>query len=285
MRWQGARQSQNVEDRRRMPGGPIAIGGGLGTLLLIAVVVLMGGDPRLLLQNIPNAPPQPIEQRDALNEPEDELRDFVSVVLADTEDVWRELFRERGDEYVEPKLVLFTGEAQSPCGFASAAMGPFYCSNDAKVYIDLAFYDELRSRFGAPGDFAQAYVIAHEIGHHVQNQLGILKKVNSAQRHMSPNEANRHAVRLELQADFFAGVWAHHAQRMRQVLEPGDLEEALRAATAIGDDRLQRQAQGYIIPDSFTHGTSDQRLRWFRRGFESGSLAGGDTFSVDYDEL
>jgi predicted metalloprotease len=284
MRWQGGRQSANVEDQRGMRGGPIAIGGGLGTLVLVVIVLLLGGDPRALLQQIPNAPP-PQAQQAELSDPEDELGKFVSVVLADTEDVWTALFRELGDEYHEPRLVLFTGEARSACGFADAAMGPFYCPNDAKVYIDLSFYDELRSRYGAAGDFAQAYVIAHEIGHHVQNQLGILKKVHSLQQRTTEERANRYSVRLEVQADFFAGVWAHHAEKTRRILEPGDIEEALRAASAIGDDRLQRQAQGYIVPDSFTHGTSAQRARWFRRGFESGRLQDGDTFSLDDDEL
>jgi len=219
-------------------------------------------------------------ERRATSPEEDELAEFVSVVLADTEDVWNKLFSEEGQSYREPKLVLFTGQVQSACGFASAAVGPFYCPGDETVYIDLQFYDELRRKFGAPGDFAQAYVIAHEIGHHVQKQLGITSKVDAMRGRVSQEEFNQLSVRLELQADFFAGVWAHHAQRMQQILEPGDINEALQAAGAIGDDRLQKQAQGYVVPESFTHGTSEQRERWFRRGFESGDMAQGDTFNA-----
>lgn len=287
MRWQGGRQSENVEDRRRMPGGPVMIGGG-GTLLLILVILFLGGDPRPLLQQVANQQPQGLPQVDGPaepGEPADELTQFVSTVLADTEDVWRDLFQKEGRDYVDPTLVLFSGQDRSACGFASAAMGPFYCPSDQKVYIDLKFYDEMRDRFGAPGDFAQAYVIAHEIGHHVQNQLGILPKVHALQQQVDKEESNRLSVRLELQADFFAGVWAHHAHKMRHILEPGDIEEALNAATAIGDDRLQQQAQGYVVPDSFTHGSSDQRVRWFKRGIQSGRLDEGDTFAIDYDDL
>jgi uncharacterized protein len=287
MRWQGGRQSENVEDRRGSPGLPRMAGGGIGMLLLVIIVIALGGDPRPLLQNMARQPqvaaPEPAGPRDA--QQDDESKQFVAVVLGDTEDVWSELFQQVGREYEVPKLVLFTGRVQSACGFATAASGPFYCPADQKVYIDLAFFDELRSRFKAPGDFAQAYVIAHEIGHHVQNQLGLMEQVHRAKGRVPEAEYNQLSVRLELQADYFAGVWAHHAQRSRQWLEPGDLEEALRAATAIGDDRLQKQAQGYVVPDSFTHGTSEQRVRWFRRGFESGDLRRGDTFEVDYSEL
>lgn len=287
MRWQGGRESDNVEDRRGQPGTPLMLGGGLGTLLLVILVIALGGDPRPLLQNVAQQRPQaaPVDAPDPANDPQAELKQFVSVVLAETEDVWTDLLATEGRQYELPKLVLFTEKAQSACGFASAAMGPFYCPNDQKVYIDLAFYDELKSRFGAPGDFAQAYVIAHEIGHHVQNQLGILEKVHRLKGRVSEAEYNRSSVRLELQADFLAGVWAHHAQRMRNILEPGDVEEALRAATAIGDDRLQQQSRGYVVPDSFTHGTSAQRSRWFKKGLKSGRLSDGDTFAVEYDAL
>jgi predicted metalloprotease len=261
-------------------------GGGIGLLILVIIVMLLGGDPRALLQNLPQQPQQqagPVDPEVAAAD--DELKEFVSVVLADTEDVWNKLFEEMGSQYPDPALVLFSGQTRSACGFASAAMGPFYCPADQKVYIDLAFYDEMKTRFGAPGDFAQAYVIAHEIGHHVQNQMGILEKVHSLQGRVSKAEYNEASVRLELQADYLAGVWAHHAQRLRNILEPGDIEEALNAASAIGDDRLQKQSQGYVVPDSFTHGTSAQRSRWFRKGLESGRVEDGNTFDIPYDEL
>jgi predicted metalloprotease len=216
----------------------------------------------------------------AVNPEEEQRKDFVSVVLADTEAVWHKLFNQMGRNYEEPKLVLFRGRVESACGLASSAVGPFYCPRDHKVYVDLEFFEELQKRFGAPGDFAQAYVIAHEVGHHVQDLLGISDRVHAQQGRMSKAEYNQLSVRLELQADFLAGVWAHHAQKMRNMLEEGDIEEALRAAEAIGDDRLQRQAQGYVVPDSFTHGTSAQRVRWFRRGFETGDVDQGDTFNA-----
>jgi predicted metalloprotease len=284
MRWQGGRQSGNVEDRRGMGGGrgPIAIGGGVGTLVLVVIVMLLGGDPRVILNQAPG-PGQGgagFQQRPPDDAEQQQLKEFVSVVLADTEDVWTELFRQQGETYETPKLVLFTGEVESACGYASSAVGPFYCPGDSKVYLDLTFYDEMRQRFRAPGDFAQAYVIAHEIGHHVQHQLGITDKVDRLRQGRSKAQANELSVRLELQADFFAGVWAHHAQRMRNVLEEGDIEEALGAAAAIGDDRLQKQSRGYVVPDSFTHGTSAQRVRWFRKGLETGDMKQGDTFSA-----
>jgi predicted metalloprotease len=286
MRWQGGRQSGNVEDRRGTPGRPVMAGGGIGLLILVIIVMLLGGDPRALLQNLPQQPPpQPGRIDPEAAAADDELKQFVSVVLADTEDVWNQLFQEMGSQYPDPALVLFSGQTRSACGFASAAMGPFYCPADQKVYIDLAFYDEMKTRFGAPGDFAQAYVIAHEIGHHVQNQMGILEKVHSLQGRVSKADYNEASVRLELQADYLAGVWAHHAQRLRNILEPGDIEEALNAASAIGDDRLQKQSQGYVVPDSFTHGTSAQRSRWFRKGLESGRVEDGNTFDIPYDEL
>jgi uncharacterized protein len=306
MRWQGERESDNVEDQRGSGGGsggrgsprPLMASGGIGTLILVVIVVLMGGDPKILLKFLGNAGggggapvnvPRGAEEGGgprALNPREEELKKFVGVVLADTEDVWNKLFEELGQRYEEPKLVLFSGEVQSACGFAEAAMGPFYCGEDQKVYIDLSFYDELKNKFGAPGDFAQAYVIAHEIGHHVQNQMGIMGKVHTMRRSLSKTDYNRMSVRLELQADYLAGVWAYHAQKMRNILEDGDIEEAITAATAIGDDRLQKQATGYVVPDSFTHGTSKQRVRWFREGFRSGKVEGSQAlFDSDYESL
>jgi predicted metalloprotease len=288
MRWQGGRESENIEDRRGMPGPRVAaLGGGVGTVLFVVVALLLGADPRDLLrfvQNNPNvAAPQPPPQGAPGQDPgvEDEGKKFVRVVLAETEDVWTDLFERSGKTYRKPTLVLFSGQVSTEgCGFASAAVGPFYCPGDAKVYLDLSFFDELRDRFRAPGEFAEAYVIAHEVGHHVQNLLGVSRKVSELRRRLDPAEANALSVHLELQADFYAGVWAHHAQKMRNILEPGDLESALRAATAIGDDRLQKEAQGYVVPDSFTHGTSAQRVRWFRRGFETGDPEQGDTFNA-----
>lgn len=259
-------------------------GGGLIGVILVLLVVIMGGDPRPLLQEMGDNPPA-AQVAPEQNAAEDELAQFVSVVLADTEDVWRELFRERGSQYVEPKLVLFRGSVKSACGFQNAATGPFYCPLDQHVYIDLSFYDELKDRLGAPGDFAQAYVIAHEIGHHVQKLLGISDKVHRSQQAASKEEANELSVRLELQADFFAGVWAHHAQQNWQILEEGDVQEALRAANAIGDDRLQMQSRGFVVPDSFTHGTSQQRVRWFAKGLKTGDMSQGDTFGIAYSEL
>lgn len=284
MRWKGRRQSENVEDRRgRMPGGAI-VGGGLGTLAILLIVMFLGGDPGKILGQLgggggggsatetgPRTPP-----------PQDEMGEFIATVLADTEDVWTELFRQAGRTYQKPVLVRFAGRVQSACGLASAAVGPFYCPADNQVYIDTSFYDELARRFKAPGDFAQAYVLAHEVGHHVQNLLGISRRVHDAQKDADETTANRLSVRLELQADFFAGVWAHHAQQRWNILEPGDIEEALNAASAIGDDRLQKQAQGYVVPDSFTHGTSEQRVAWFRHGFRTGDMNQGNTFD---DEL
>jgi predicted metalloprotease len=283
MRWRGERESDNVEDRRGISGGGgrVAIGGGLGTLVIIIIAVLLGADPRQLLQQGgPADAPAPTSQGQRQTNPEeDELKKFVSVVLAKTEDVWEEIFRENHKQYRKPTLVLFTDQVQSACGLGSAASGPFYCPGDQKVYIDLSFYEELRRRFKSPGDFAQAYVIAHEVGHHVQKLLGISDKVDAMQRQMSEVEGNRLSVRLELQADFFAGVFARHIQK-QGLLEEGDIEEALTAASAIGDDAIQRQSTGHVVPDSFTHGTSEQRLRWFRKGFDTGDIRQGDTFSA-----
>lgn len=282
MKWENRRQSDNVEDRRSS-GGPrrVAMSGGLGMLLIVVVVALLGGDPMALLEQLDTSGGAGYEQTGApTSAEEDELAAFVGVVLADTEDVWTELMREQGQVYQEPKLVLFSGQVQSACGFGSAASGPFYCPGDRNVYIDLVFYKELKQRFGAPGDFAQAYVIAHEVGHHVQNLLGISDKVDAMRGRLSETDMNKLSVRLELQADFFAGVWAYHAQRMKGILEEGDIEEALKAAQVIGDDTIQKRSQGHVVPDSFTHGTSEQRMRWFLKGFQTGDLSQGDTFSA-----
>lgn len=286
MRWAGQRESTNVEDRRGMPvSGGMAFGGGIGTVVLVLAWLLLGGDPAVVLNQNPPAPQPQGEQ--AAEEGNDELKQFVSVVLADTEDVWHELFRSKlRKEYREPKLVLFSGRVESRCGLASAAVGPFYCPGDQNVYLDLQFFEELRQRFKAPGDFAMAYVIAHEVGHHVQNLLGVSDRMDQARQRSDERAVNQLSVRIELQADFLAGVWAHHAQRSKQILEEGDIEEALQAANAIGDDRLQKQAQGYVVPDSFTHGTSEQRVRWFRRGFETGDLSRmNELFSLQQHEL
>lgn len=279
MRWSDGRRSDNVEDRR---GGPVSSGvvkGGIGTVILVLVAMYFGVDPSVVLQQGGTSLTSPTETRSVGKPPaSDELAQFVSVVLADTEDTWHDIFKKNGKTYQEPKLVLFSGSVQSACGHAQAAMGPFYCPADQKVYIDLSFYRDLKERYQAPGDFAQAYVIAHEIGHHVQNLLGISEKVHNLQGRAGKAEANQLSVRLELQADCLAGIWAHHADRSRQVLEAGDVEEALQAATGIGDDRLQQQAQGYIVPDSFTHGSSQQRVRWFKAGLDTGNFGSCNTF-------
>jgi predicted metalloprotease len=279
MRWRGERQSSNVEDQRGLSGGKVAVGGGLGTLLVIIIALLFGADPRQLLEQVPDSQPTQVQTSRPQSGEEEELKQFVAVVLAKSEDVWHEIFRQNGREYREPTLVLFTDQVRSACGLAGSAIGPFYCPGDEKVYIDLSFYNELRQRFNAPGDFAQAYVVAHEVGHHVQNQLGIMDRVSSAQQRMSETQANQLSVRLELQADFFAGMFARYVQN-QGMLDAGDIEEALQAASAVGDDRLQRQATGRVMPDSFTHGTSEQRLRWFRKGYETGDMRQGDTFNT-----
>jgi predicted metalloprotease len=279
MLWRGRRESENIEDRRGMSRGGLAVGGGLGTVVVVLIALLLGADPRDVLEQAGDRSSPPGQSARAPSPAEDELKRFVTVVLADTEDVWTGVFRQTGREYREPILVLFTGDVQSACGIAGSAAGPFYCPGDQKLYIDLAFYGELRDRLGAPGDFAQAYVIAHEVGHHVQQLLGISSKVHSAQNRMGKTEANELSVRLELQADFFAGVWANQAKN-KGFLEAGDIEEALGAASAVGDDRLQRQSRGRVVPDSFTHGTSEQRVRWFRKGLETGDIKQGDTFSA-----
>lgn len=281
MRLERGRQSRNIEDRRGSRGRKTAVGGGIGALLLALLAIFLGVDPSVILQSSNQVAPLQNGRLGTGSSPaEEELAEFVSIVLADTEDTWGQIFRSSGQVYREPTLVLFSGATQSACGFAKAAMGPFYCPGDQKVYIDLQFYDDLKNRFGAPGDFAQAYVIAHEIGHHVQTLLGISDKVARAQRHASKAQANQLQVRMELQADCLAGVWANHADRARDILERGDIEEGLTAAAAIGDDRLQRQAQGYVVPESFTHGSSAQRVHWFKQGLQFGDLRRCDTFGA-----
>ena len=282
MRWKGRKQSTNVEDRRRGGGTTKKVGAslGIGTVILVILALVMGENPLQLLQQVQ---PPVVEQTQSTNKAraDDELASFVKVVLQDTEDVWNKLFPEQfGGNYRTPTLVIFDGQVQSACGFASAATGPFYCPGDQKLYIDLSFYRDLKEKFKAPGDFAMAYVVAHEVAHHVQNLLGITGKVQNERRRISKAEYNKLSVKLELQADFLAGVWAHHAHKLNNILEPGDLEEALRAAAAIGDDRIQKQSKGYVVPEAFTHGTSEQRVRWFRRGLETGDVNQGDTFSA-----
>ena len=283
MQWRGRRQSSNVDDQRgRSGGGGMAVKGGLGTVVIVLIIsLIMGKNPLELLSQVQGTDGSvTTEQTSPDYQPtaeEQELSEFVKVVLADTEDVWHSIMK----DYREPTLVMFTGQVQSACGTASSSTGPFYCSEDERVYIDLSFYQELKDRFEAPGDFAQAYVIAHEVGHHVQHLLGITDKVHSMQGSLSQEEYNKLSVKLELQADFLAGVWANHAQSMNKILDPGDIDEALNAASAIGDDRLQKQAQGYVVPDSFTHGTSAQRMKWFKKGFETGDVNQGDTFNTN----
>ena len=272
----GQRGSGNVEDRRGM-----GIGGGLGIggVIIALIAMFMGVDPSALLNVAEQAAPQKETREAPRGVPADEMGQFVSKVLGSTEDVWQEIFRDGGQKYRDPKLVLFEGGTRTACGMGQAAMGPFYCPRDEAVYVDLSFYRDLRNRFHAPGDFAQAYVVAHEVGHHVQKQLGIMDKMESLQGRVSRGEYNRHSVRLELQADCFAGVWAHHASSAIR-LDAGDLEEGLNAAAAIGDDRMQKQTQGRVVPEAFTHGTSAQRVGWFKRGMQSGKMQDCDTFSA-----
>jgi predicted metalloprotease len=279
MRWQGRQGSSNIEDRRGVRFGR-AGGIGIGTIVLALIAIYFGQDPSVVLQGVQPSAPTSEEGPYQESAEEAQSRELVSVVLADTEEAWGQIFSQAGRTYEQPKLVLFSGAVESACGFAEAAVGPFYCPGDHKVYIDLSFYQELQDRFGAPGDFAQAYVVAHEIGHHVQTLLGISDRNMAARQRASEAEANALSVRQELQADCFAGIWAHNADRSRQLLEQGDIEEGLNAAAAIGDDRLQKQARGYVAPESFTHGSSEQRVRWFKRGFETGSVQACDTFGT-----
>ena len=282
MRWRMGRRSTNVEDRRgvRLPGR--AAGGGIGIVILIIVAILLGADPVKLLNDVTytGVDSGSDDSRTPLSDEDRELADFVSVVLADTEDTWSELFVNYNGRYREPTLVLFSGAVESACGFAQSAVGPFYCPADEKVYIDLSFYRDLKESFNAPGDFAQAYVIAHEVGHHVQNLLGISEQVRSAQRRLNEADANGLSVMQELQADCFAGVWAHNADKAREILEHGDIEEGLNAASSIGDDRLQMESQGHVTPDSFTHGSSRQRVAWFKKGLDSGDIESCNTFEA-----
>ncbi len=282
MRWEFGRRSTNVEDRRGTGmSGPV-VGGGIGALVLSVIVALLGGDPSVIWEQQQTPSNSPRTQSPQTQSPpaNDRMAEFVSVVLADTEDTWDNLFRQMGRTYVDPKLVLYSGSVQSACGSARSSVGPFYCPADQKLYIDLSFYEDLKNRHQAPGDFAQAYVVAHEVGHHVQNQLGISSKVQAMQRRVDRVEANQLSVRQELQADCFAGIWAHHANRSRHILEQGDIEEALNAASSIGDDRLQHQAKGYVVPEAFTHGSSAQRVRWFKRGVQTGNVEQCNTFAV-----
>ncbi len=285
MRWQGREKSKNVDDRRGQTMKRIGGGIGISTIIMIGIALLSGQDlGSVLMQVIQQQAQQPKTETTAAprSAEENELADFVSVVLKDTEEVWHRLFKEQiGKTYKEPVLVLFTGAVKSACGNASAATGPFYCPADYKLYIDLGFYQQLKKQFSVSGDFAMAYVVAHEVAHHVQNLLGISGQVSSQRGRISQTEYNKLSTKLELQADFLAGVWAHHAHRMNNILEEGDIEEALDAAHAIGDDNIQKKTQGYVVPDSFTHGTSEQRVRWFRDGLESGDLSQGDTFQTD----
>jgi predicted metalloprotease len=276
MLWQGRRESSNIEDRRGISGGGIAVGGGILGVIVLLVKFLLGGNGNDTQLPLPNQN-QPLSAQEQAAQ--DQEVHFVKTVLAETEDVWHQLMQQAGRNYSEPTLVLFNGSTQSACGYASAATGPFYCPGDKDVYIDLSFYDELRDRFHAGGDFAMAYVIAHEVGHHVQNLLGITAKVDRLHQQLSDEEFNKYSVRLELQADFYAGVWAHYEEG-KGILEKGDIEEALNAAYEIGDDRLQKEAQGYVVPETFTHGNSAQRMYWFRKGYETGDIKQGDTFDA-----
>lgn len=283
MRWQGRRGSENVVDQTGGGGRGVKVlgGGGIGTVLIALLLYFLGFSPGEILQVVSSQPAGQSTAARPVDDPRTQQRkEFVSVVLADTEDVWRDLFAKQGMRYQDPRLVLFSGSVRSACGHSSAAVGPFYCPPDQNLYLDLTFFDQLSDQLNAPGDFAQAYVIGHEVGHHVQNLTGVLDKVHRQKQRLSQKEANALQVRVELQADYYAGVWAHHAQARFQILEPGDIEEALRAASAIGDDTLQKRSQGYVVPDAFTHGTSAQRVGWFKKGFERGDFQGGDTFSA-----
>ena len=279
MRLDDEQESQNIEDRRGFRVSKGVAGGGIGGIAIILIALFLGVDPSALLQSNSQVSVEPEPAADSQRAGRDEGREFVARVLGSTERTWGEIFQRAGHTYTQPKLVLFSGQVQSACGFAQAAAGPFYCGNDQKVYLDLSFFRELHERFQAPGDFAQAYVIAHEVGHHVQNSLGIMEKVQSRQNRAGEREANALSVRLELQADCLAGIWASFANRERKILEPGDVEEGLNAAAQIGDDVIQKRAQVYVVPEGFTHGSAEQRVTWFRRGIQSGDLKQCDTFA------
>ena len=281
MKWRGRQQSGNVEDRRRLGGRTMLAGGGAGVLVIAALVWLMGGDPSQVVDTLQSTSGEYTTVDSSVVEAEQELAEFAGVVLKDTEDIWHALFSQSGNTYREPRLVLFSGSVESACGYSSSATGPFYCPTDERVYIDLSFLADLQQKLGATGDFAMAYIIAHEVGHHVQKQLGIMDQVHGIRGSVSEAEYNAKLVRLELQADFLAGIWAHYAQKTKDILEECDVDEAVNAAAAVGDDRIQMKSQGYVVPDAFTHGTSDQRRSWFLRGFRTGDLDQGDTFASD----
>lgn len=279
MRWQNREQSSNVEDRRGRTIKRVGGGIGIGAILMAVFALIMGENPLNVLQQVTNQ--QTEEVATGTNKQEEVLTQFVGVVLKETESVWSKVFREQlNEQYIEPKLVLYSGEDNTGCGYAQSTTGPFYCPADQRVYIDLSFYEELQTRFKAPGDFAMAYIIAHEVGHHVQNLLGITTEVENQRRRLSEADGNKLSVALELQADFLAGIWAHYTQKMENLLEKGDLEEALNAASSVGDDRIQMEARGYVVPDAFTHGTSAQRMFWFKKGYETGDINQGDTFKA-----
>lgn len=279
MKWKGREQSGNVEDRRGIGTGKMVAGGTVGTLAILVIVWLLGGDPSQIMNNLQNSGSGEVTVDSAVIKAEEELAAFSGVVLKETEVIWHDIFSKSGQSYREPTLVLFSGSVESACGYSSSATGPFYCPGDEKLYIDLSFLSELQQKLGAEGDFAMAYIIAHEVGHHVQKILGITDELNRLRGSVDETEYNRNLVKLELQADFLAGVWAHYADRTRNLLEEGDLEEAINAASAVGDDRIQMQSQGYVVPDAFTHGTSEQRKSWFLKGYRTGDMEQGDTFS------
>ncbi len=282
MKWLGRRTSDNVEDRRRVGGKQMAVGGGIGGIVIVLLVMILGGNPDELMQNLQQTGMgTTADVNQPLSQEEEQEGMFVGVILAETEDVWNRVFQQGGQTYREPRLVLFSSQVSSACGYTGASTGPFYCPGDERIYIDLSFFKEMQAKLGAHGDFALAYVIAHEVGHHVQNLLGISNQVMSQQGRLDEAEFNQLSVRMELQADFLAGVWAYHAERTAQILEQGDIEEAINAAAAVGDDRIMKQTQGFVVPDAFTHGTSQQRVRWFVKGYESGDINQGDTFSTD----
>ncbi len=282
MKWTGRRESSNVDDRRGLSGGKIAAGGGVVGIVVYLLYTLLSGnniDPSQIQQQLSEQTTQSSQLTPEEQKADDERASFVKVVMAETEDVWNKIFADKGQQYAEPTLVLFRDAVQSACGSASSASGPFYCPGDNKIYIDLSFYQDLQYKLNAPGDFPMAYVVAHEVGHHIQNLMGTADKVNRLRQQLSETEYNKYSVMMELQADFYAGVWAHHTQKMKNILDADDIDEALNAASAIGDDRLQKQSSGQIMPDAFTHGTSAQRMYWFKKGYETGDIKQGDTFS------